>query len=113
MVVCASVLRGSPAKPAWELVARHGYSPATFTASARTTMTDSISGSQSQDSTLSIRFLNIGHLLDHYVILIFPTVVIGLEAVYQTSYGQLLTLSWAAFAAIGIFALPFGWLADH
>lgn len=61
----------------------------------------------------SIRFLNIGHLLDHYVILIFPTVVIGLEAVYQTSYGQLLTLSWASFAAIGIFALPFGWLADH
>jgi MFS family permease len=65
------------------------------------------------DKRLSIRFLNLGHLLDHYVILIFPTVVIGLEAVYQTSYGQLLTLSWAAFAAIGIFALPFGWLADH
>lgn len=67
----------------------------------------------SDSSSLSIRFLNVGHLLDHYVILIFPTVVIGLEAVYQTSYGQLLTLSWAAFAAIGIFALPFGWLADH
>lgn len=67
----------------------------------------------STDNKLSVRFLNLGHLLDHYVILIFPTVVIGLEAVYQTSYGQLLTLSWAAFAAIGIFALPFGWLADH
>jgi MFS family permease len=67
----------------------------------------------STDNKLSVRFLNLGHLLDHYVILIFPTVVIGLEAVYQTSYGQLLMLSWASFAAIGIFALPFGWLADH
>jgi MFS family permease len=75
-------------------------------------MIDNVSD-ENPNASLSIRFLNIGHLLDHYVILIFPTVVIGLEAVYQTSYGQLLTLSWAAFAAIGIFALPFGWLADH
>lgn len=73
-------------------------------------MTEPASG---DSRNLAIRFLNLGHLLDHYVILIFPTVVIGLEAVYQTSYGQLLTLSWAAFAAIGLFALPFGWLADH
>jgi MFS family permease len=61
----------------------------------------------------SIGFLNWGHFLDHYVILIFPTVVIGLEAVYGRSYGDLLTLSTAAFTAFGLFALPFGWLADH
>lgn len=61
----------------------------------------------------SIRFLNWAHFLDHYVILIFPTVVIGLEAVYGRSYGDLLGLSTAAFTAFGLFALPAGWLADH
>ena len=30
----------------------------------------------------SIWFLNWAHALDHYVMLIFPTVVLGLEAVY-------------------------------
>ncbi|MDB5532818.1 MAG: major facilitator superfamily protein [Hyphomicrobiales bacterium] len=61
----------------------------------------------------SIRFLNWAHFLDHFVILIFPTVVIGLEAVYGRSYGDLLMLSTAAFTAFGLFALPSGWLADH
>ncbi len=61
----------------------------------------------------SIRFLNWAHFLDHYVILIFPTVVIGLEAIYGRSYGDLLGLSTAAFTAFGLFALPAGWLADH
>jgi MFS family permease len=60
----------------------------------------------------SIGFLNWAHFLDHYVILIFPTVVIGLEAVYGRSYGDLLMLSTAAFTAFGLFALPSGWLAD-
>jgi MFS family permease len=59
-----------------------------------------------------IGFLNWAHFLDHYVILIFPTVVIGLEAVYGRSYGDLLMLSTAAFTAFGLFALPSGWLAD-
>src|SRR3954470_22839498 len=61
----------------------------------------------------SLAFLNWAHFLDHYVILIFPTVVIGLEAVYGRSYGDLLALSTAAFTAFGLFALPAGWLADH
>ncbi|MEA2928881.1 MAG: hypothetical protein QOG38_1309 [Hyphomicrobiales bacterium] len=60
----------------------------------------------------SIGFLNWAHFLDHYVILIFPTVVIGLEAVYGRPYGELLVLSTAAFTAFGVFALPSGWLAD-
>ena len=47
------------------------------------------------------------------MILIFPTVVIGLEAVYGRSYGELLVLSTAAFTAFGLFALPAGWLADN
>jgi MFS family permease len=60
----------------------------------------------------AIGFLNWAHFLDHYVILIFPTVVIGLEAVYGRSYGDLIVLSTAAFTAFGLFALPSGWLAD-
>src|SRR5260221_10113998 len=60
----------------------------------------------------SIGFLNWAHFLDHYVILIFPTAVIGLEAVYGCYYGDLLILSTAAFTAFGLFALPSGWLAD-
>src|SRR5919205_821511 len=51
----------------------------------------------------SIGFLNWAHFLDHYVILIFPTVVIGLEAVYGRSYGDLLMLAIALFG-VGLFA---------
>ena len=62
---------------------------------------------------LSIGFVNWGHALDHYVMLIFPTVVIGLEAVYGRPYGELLLLGSASFFAFGIFSLPAGWLADR
>lgn len=67
----------------------------------------------SSDARTSIRFLNWGHAVDHYVMLIFPTVVIGLEAVYGRSYGELIALSTASFVAFGVFSLPAGWLADH
>src|ERR1700752_2408641 len=62
---------------------------------------------------LSIGFINWAHALDHYVMLIFPTVVIGLEAVYGRPYGELLLLGTASFFAFGIFSLPAGWLADQ
>jgi MFS family permease len=62
---------------------------------------------------LSIGFLNFAHGLDHYVMLIFPTVVIGLEAVYGRSYAELIALGTSSFFAFGIFALPAGWLADR
>jgi predicted MFS family arabinose efflux permease len=61
----------------------------------------------------SIGFLNWAHALDHFVLLIYPTVVIGLEAVYGRSYSELIALSTAAFVAFGVFSLPAGWLADH
>jgi MFS family permease len=73
---------------------------------------DSMSADANHARRMSIGFLNWAHFLDHYVILIFPTVVIGLEAVYGRSYGDLLMLSTAAFTAFGLFALPCGWLAD-
>ena len=62
---------------------------------------------------LSIGFNNFAHAVDHYVMLIFPTVVIGLEAVYGRPYAELLVLGTASFFAFGIFSLPAGWLADH
>ena len=60
-----------------------------------------------------VRFLNLGHLLDHLVMLIFPTVVLALAREWQRGYSELLPLSVGAFIAFGAFALPAGWLADH
>jgi MFS family permease len=65
------------------------------------------------DRRISIGFINWAHAIDHYVILIFPTVVIGLEAVYGRSYAELIALGTASFVAFGIFSLPAGWLADR
>ena len=62
---------------------------------------------------MSIGFNNFAHAVDHYVMLIFPTVVIGLEAVYGRSYGELIALGTASFFAFGLFSLPAGWLADR
>ncbi len=62
---------------------------------------------------LSIGFINFAHGLDHYVMLVFPTVVIGLELIYGRSYAELIALGTASFVAFGIFSLPAGWLADR
>lgn len=72
-------------------------------------------GAADDDRTrrISIGFLNFAHAVDHYVMLIFPTVVIGLVVIYQRSYDDLLFLATASFFAFGIFSLPAGWLADH
>ena len=61
----------------------------------------------------AIGFLNWAHAIDHFVILIFPTVVIGLEVVYGRPYSELIALSTASFVAFGVFSLPAGWLADR
>lgn len=60
-----------------------------------------------------LRFINIAHFADHYVLLVFPTVVIGLEGALARSYAELIALSTACFVAFGLFSLPWGWLADH
>ena len=66
-----------------------------------------------QARRISIGFINWAHAIDHYVILIFPTVVIGLEAVYGRTYAELIALGTASFVAFGVFSLPAGWLADR
>jgi MFS family permease len=62
---------------------------------------------------LAIGFLNWAHALDHFVILIYPTVVIELEVVYGRSYSTLIALATASFVAFGLFSLPAGWLGDR
>jgi len=61
----------------------------------------------------TIAFLNWAHALDHFVILIFPTAVLSLGAVYGRSYAELIALGTASFVAFGVFSLPAGWLADR
>src|SRR5262249_14779061 len=65
------------------------------------------------ETKLSIGFINCAHALDHYVMLSFPTVVIGLEIVYGRSYAELIALGTPAFIAFGVFSLPAGWLGDR
>jgi len=62
---------------------------------------------------LSIAFINWAHAIDHFVILIYPTVVIALQAIYGDSYSTLIYLATASFVAFGLFSLPAGWLGDH
>ena len=62
---------------------------------------------------LAIGFLNFAHGIDHFVILIYPTVVIQLQAAYGQSYATLIALSTASFVAFGLFSLPAGWLGDR
>jgi MFS family permease len=69
--------------------------------------------SDQREAKLSIAFINWAHAIDHYVMLIFPTVVIGLEVLYARSYAELIALSTASFIAFGVFSLPAGWLADR
>jgi MFS family permease len=60
-----------------------------------------------------VPFINLGHLLDHFVMLVFPTVVLALAREWGKSYSDLLPLALGGFIAFGAFAIPAGWLADH
>jgi MFS family permease len=60
-----------------------------------------------------VRFLNLGHLLDHLVMLVFPTAVVALGREWGRPYSELLPLALGGFIAFGAFAIPAGWLADH
>ena len=62
---------------------------------------------------MAIGFLNWAHALDHFVMLVYPTVVIELQVTYGRSYSQLIALSTASFIAFGLFSLPAGWFADR
>ncbi len=58
-------------------------------------------------------FLNIGHFLDHFFMLIFSTVAaLSLSREWQMEYAELIPLATAGFAAFGLAAIPAGWIAD-
>ncbi|MEO8144818.1 MAG: MFS transporter [Betaproteobacteria bacterium] len=60
-----------------------------------------------------VPFLNIGHLLDHLAMLVFPTAVVAIGREWGMQYSELLPLALGSFIAFGAFAIPAGWLADH
>ena len=60
-----------------------------------------------------VPFINLGHFLDHLVMLVFPAVVVALGREWDKPYSELLPLALGSFIAFGAFALPAGWLADH
>lgn len=64
-------------------------------------------------SSRTLRFVNVAHALDHYVLLIYPTAVIAIAAQTGLSYGELIGLATGAFVAFGLCSLPMGWLADR
>ncbi|MGR5163909.1 MFS transporter [Vibrio owensii] len=57
--------------------------------------------------------LNVGHALNHYFLLIFPTVVLTLHKEWGMSYAELLQVGSAAMLIYGLMSLPAGWLADR
>ena len=60
-----------------------------------------------------ILFINLGHGLDHLFLLLYPTVVLTLEGVFDRSYGELLSLAVPGFIAFAAGTLPAGWLGDR
>ncbi len=64
-------------------------------------------------SRLHFLFVNIGHFLDHFFMLVFATVAaLTLATQWGMSYGELIPYATPGFIAFGMFALPAGWLAD-
>lgn len=64
-------------------------------------------------SRRTIAFINIAHAVDHFVLLIYPTVVIAIALQRDLAYGELIGLATGAFVAFGLFSLPVGWMADR
>ncbi|MBV8120504.1 MAG: MFS transporter [Alphaproteobacteria bacterium] len=60
-----------------------------------------------------IGFINIGHLIDHMVMLIFPTAVLGMQADFARPYSELIALALGGFIMFGAGSLPAGWLGDR
>ncbi|OFZ90656.1 MAG: hypothetical protein A2W21_04155 [Betaproteobacteria bacterium RBG_16_66_20] len=60
-----------------------------------------------------VPFLNLGHLLDHLAMLVFPTAVVAIGREWGRPYSELLPLALGSFIAFGVCAIPAGWLADH
>ena len=60
-----------------------------------------------------LRFINAGHFLDHYFLLIFPTAVIAIMADWQLEYGEALAFGTAAVISFALGTPLAGWLGDR
>ncbi len=67
-----------------------------------------------QREQIQTGFVNAGHFLDHYLMLIFASVAArGLAGEWDLGYAELLPYATPGFVAFGLGALPAGWLADR
>jgi len=58
-------------------------------------------------------FLNIGHFVVHFFVLIFASAAaLQLTTEWGMSYAELIPYATPGFVAFGLFAIPAGWLAD-
>jgi MFS family permease len=58
-------------------------------------------------------FLNLGHFIDHLLMLVFATAAaLTLTREWGMSYAELIPYATPGFVAFGLFSLPAGWLAD-
>jgi MFS family permease len=67
-------------------------------------------------NTRLITFINVGHTLTHYSLLILPTAVLAMatpDGPFGDAYGPILALSTGMFVLYGAFALPQGWIAQR
>ena len=66
-----------------------------------------------QRNTTQFMFLNLGHFLDHFFMLIFATVAaLQLTTEWDMRYAELIPFATPAFIAFGVCALAAGWIAD-
>jgi MFS family permease len=65
------------------------------------------------NTTRLIGFLNFGHALDHFVMLIYPAAVLALSVSLNRPFGELLVYSTGGFVAFGLFSMPFGWIGKR
>ena len=59
-------------------------------------------------------YLNVGHFLDHFFMLIFATAAaLALSQDWGLGYAELIPYATPGFVAFAVFAVPAGWLADR
>lgn len=60
-----------------------------------------------------ITYVNIGHFIDHYAMLVFAAAVVLMGPAFGMGYGELLPYATPGFIAFGAGALVMGWLGDR
>ncbi len=64
-------------------------------------------------SRLALGFSCVGHTFSHLLMLLYPTVVLSLEGVWDMPFGELIALMLVGQVLFGAGAVPAGWLADR